>query len=65
MHVNKTAFSKLQHLMSGMDIPAHRYEIETLSNIQWLHKNLPIRNSSHRNYKDVMALITNLLKGLK
>ena len=63
MHVNEVAFGKLQSLMNGMDLPAHRYEIATLSNIQWLKKNLPVRNSTHRNFKDTMSIITNLLKG--
>ena len=42
----------LQTLLAGMDVPAGR-----MSDLNWLRRNLPIRNGDNPNFAEAMRLI--------
>lgn len=52
---------KIKSSMETMDIPESR-KILYLSNIQWLQRNLGIRNNNHKDFHETMDLITKLLE---
>ena len=53
--------SRLLKLLKGMNIPSHRKKNLDKHNLVWLSKYLEIKNSNHKNYKEIMKLITNKL----
>lgn len=51
--------AKLKDILSSMDIPSKRiHELD----IRWLNRNLAIRNTSHKDYREAKWIISFLLK---
>ena len=40
----------LKSVLKKMDIPLYRRDKFNLANLNWLHKNLEIRNSNHKKF---------------
>jgi hypothetical protein len=55
-------FDELRKLMKGMKLPAHRKMLATLSNVEWLVKNLGEYNNTHPNYQKAIQLAKNILE---
>jgi len=53
---------QLQSLIRPMDLPHFRKSGTTHKNLEWLHKNLKVRNESHKNYEPAMEVLKDLLK---
>jgi hypothetical protein len=49
--------NRLGNLTSKMDIPASRH-----TSIDWLSRNLSVRNSNHENFKEAIELVKQLKK---
>lgn len=47
----------LKDLISDMDIPAERKNINKPENVRWLRRNLMIKNSDHPDIREAMALL--------
>lgn len=54
------AKANLTRLLTPMDIPAMRRDLDNLENIHWLIRNLGINNSSHEDYKNTMTKLLSL-----
>lgn len=52
--------ANLTRLLTPMDIPAMRRDLDNLENIYWLIRNLGINNSSHEDYKNTMTKLLSL-----
>lgn len=48
---------QLQELLEDMDVPKRR-----LTDLQWLKRNLGIRNSSHPDFKEAIDLVVKLIQ---
>lgn len=46
---------QLTRMLLKMDIPVQRKSLMNKNNLTWLHKNLSVRNSTHKNYEKVIA----------
>jgi hypothetical protein len=44
----------LPHLLSTMSIPSERRDLTRFANVQWLLRNLGVRNSEHPHFKPAM-----------
>jgi hypothetical protein len=53
----KLQLDTLERLAAKMDVPLYKRR-----NVSWLEKNLAVRNQGHKNFKDAMILIEELLK---
>lgn len=51
----KALFAELKVALSGMDVPAYRR-----TSIQWLSRNLAVRNSEHENYTKAAEIVEKL-----
>jgi hypothetical protein len=40
-----------------MDVPSARKDITQLSNVRWLVRNIPFRNSMHPNFREALDLL--------
>lgn len=49
--------SELIAILHTMDVPEKRKNISDASNVSWLLRNLPIRNSCHPKFKEVIELL--------
>lgn len=54
------AKANLTRLLTPMDIPAMRRDLDKPENIHWLIRNLGINNSSHENYRETMTKLLSL-----
>ena len=57
------AKANLTRLLTPMDIPAMRRDLDKPENIHWLIRNLGINNSSHEDYRETMTKLLSL-KGI-
>jgi len=57
--MSEEAKVKLRELIKDMDVPNKRKEINDMSDLWWLQRNLGISkaNRNHRNYKEAMNMI--------
>ncbi len=44
-----------------MDLPAYRKTVKHNDDVRWLKNNLRVKNAGHKNYKEVMLLLENLV----
>lgn len=44
-----------------MDLPAYRKTVKHNDDARWLKNNLSVKNTSHKNYREVMLLLENLV----
>ena len=51
-HITMDGLSALAYLLEGMDVPEQRR-----NDLEWLDRNLGIRNRNHRNYPVARRLI--------
>jgi len=49
--------SELIAILHSMDVPNKRKNISDASNISWLLRNLPIRNSCHPQFKEAIEML--------
>ena len=54
------AKANLTRLLTPMDIPAMRRDLDKPENIHWLIRNLGINNSSHEDYRETMTKLLSL-----
>ena len=54
------AKANLTRLLTPMDIPAMRRNLDKPENIHWLIRNLGINNSSHEDYRETMTKLLSL-----
>ena len=54
------AKANLTGLLTPMDIPAMRRDLDKPENIHWLIRNLGINNSSHEDYRETMTKLLSL-----
>ena len=54
------AKANLTKLLTPMDIPAMRRDLDKPENIHWLIRNLGINNSSHEDYRETMTKLLSL-----
>lgn len=54
--------SELGAILLTMDIPESRLDITNIYNLNWLKRNIGIRNSGNENFKRACDLIIKLLK---
>lgn len=52
--------ANLTRLLTPMDIPAMRRDLDKPENIHWLIRNLGINNSSHEDYRHTMTQLLSL-----
>lgn len=52
----------LQTILINMDIPESKLNLDDISNIRWLQRNISIRNSNHPLFTMACDLIKELLK---
>jgi hypothetical protein len=52
---------EIQKLISRMDLPAYRKTVKHNDDVRWLKNNLRVKNAGHKNYKEVMLLLENLV----
>ncbi len=50
----------ITQLLTPMDVPAMRRDLDKPENIAWLVRNLGINNSAHENYTQTMTLLVSL-----
>jgi len=50
----------LRDLLESMDIPEFRRNIENRANLEWLGRNLFIKNSNHPNFPEVIRILEQL-----
>ncbi len=48
-----------------MDVPAMRRDVSTRSNVQWLLRNLAVRNSEHPQFEAVQKKLKSLMGAFK
>ena len=49
-------------LLNLMELPEARKDLTRFSNIRWLSRNLGMRNSTHKYYRDAMNKIKYILR---
>ena len=54
------AKANLTRLLTPMDIPAMRRDLDKPENIHWLIRNLGINNSSNEDYRETMTKLLSL-----
>ena len=54
-------YRQLEALIATMNLPTYRRKVVNNTDIRWLHRSLHIKNSSHKNYEQVKALLEKLL----
>jgi hypothetical protein len=54
------AKANLTRLLTPMDIPAMRRDLDKPENIHWLIRNLGINNSGHEDYRNTMTKLISL-----
>lgn len=52
---------RLKEILSTMDIPQMRRDINNDNNLRWLQRNLPINNGTHPEAGEALLIIRNLL----
>jgi hypothetical protein len=52
---------EIEKLISKMDLPTYRKTVKHNDDARWLKNNLGARNSSHKNYSEVMALLESIV----
>jgi hypothetical protein len=52
---------RLKEILSTMDIPQMRRDINNDNNLRWLQRNLPINNGAHPEAGEALLIIRNLL----
>lgn len=52
---------EIQKLINKMDLPAYRKTVKHNDDLRWLKKNLSLKNEKHKNYKEVILLISNMV----
>lgn len=50
----------LDNILKTMDILEMRLDISDKSNVRWLLRNLPIRNSNHPQFKEVITQLKSI-----
>jgi hypothetical protein len=65
MHSVKTsrdeAIARLEGLLHKMNIPMWRKRSTSTDNFRWLHRNLAVRNSEHKNYAEAIKILEDLV----
>ena len=54
--------SKLHEIFEGMDLPERRKDLNKISNLRWLQRNLLIRNGNHPRAEEALVFIEHLIK---
>lgn len=57
--------NQLFELIKNMDLPSFRKTQDTIHNIEWLGRNIGIRNSDHPNFNQALEVIKSILVGEK
>lgn len=52
---------ELLSLLEGMDLPVHRRKLDSNYDAGWLNRNIPVRNSEHKNFGRAMSLLKKIL----
>jgi hypothetical protein len=52
---------RLKEILSTMDIPQMRRDINNDNNLRWLQRNLPINNGAHPETGEALLIIRNML----
>lgn len=57
------AKSRIDEILATMDIPAMRRDTGDINNLRWLSRNVPMRNASHPQFRELMELLRVTLGG--
>jgi hypothetical protein len=55
--------SKLESLLHTMDLPWTRKREFTHAKLNWLMKNIKVKNENHSHYKEALETIETMLRG--
>ena len=47
-------------LLKKMDVPSYKMDLHKQTNIEWLVRNLKVRNKNHKDYFDLQAILLHL-----
>jgi hypothetical protein len=51
----------IEKIVNTMDVPFYRKEVKNKNSLRWLKKKLPLKNSEHKHFSEVMGLIDEAL----
>lgn len=51
------SLERLSRILRKMNLPQHRKNRMTSSNLKWLAKNLSVKNSDHPDYQEALDII--------
>lgn len=54
--------SALKTLLEQMDVPARRKEVENITNVRWLARNLAVNNKEHPMFETTQRMIVWILR---
>jgi hypothetical protein len=49
--------AKVASLIKKMNLPDYRKTVKHNDDLRWLKNNLHVKNASHKNYEEVMAIV--------